>query len=386
MSGYGTLPNEKEFEWEKNAEPRSLLIHMCISFGKQLAALLLLFWQIVHQKALLMTCDARVIGNWVYACEYTKTYVRCFPLLAASVVLLVGNRSMLQQRLYYGLLKRGALLDFKNAKAWHDPLFFILLVCFMQGALHFVLDIFVMEGGPMTHYMEDQGIAVNSTMPHQTIYQEMKHEAENAVKNFALPSAIFFAFLVASYDIEAILVSLSKYFEEDPRIARSTLGNMHILDEDAVLALVPKLSLKTSTAKTTPNAVYNEILQLCPDRDASCHDTKIGIEWRLFSTLWPANILLDPRLIGSDAVQFRHLAITVKCFSVLVMTGTFVYFVMQSWKDFTDVRAGMIEDSTSLFVLILHAGIVAVILQVVVKSLLVVFKPTKLDHELNDST
>jgi len=378
MSGYGTLSHEREFEWEKNGEPTSLLMHMSVSFGKQLAALLLLFWQLIHQKSLLMTCDARIVGLWVYPCEYTKTFVRCFPLVAASVVLLVGNRCMLQQRIYYGLLKRGGLLDFKNTKAWHDPLFFILLVCFFHGICHFLLDCMVKDGGPLAGYMEDHVAAPGMTIAPQSYQSELMHEAENMVKNFALPSMIFFAFLCTSYDIESSLVSLSKYFEEDPQSAKHTASHMQILDEDAVSGMIPHLSLKKSSAETSLHAVYSEITQLCPDRPSSYCGTEI--EWRLFGTLWPSKILLDPRLRGPDAERFRRMAILVKCFSLVVMSYTFGYFAWQAVKDFNDVRAGMWEDSCALFVLLLHAGIVAWILKVVVESLLVVFEPV--DHRI----
>lgn len=374
MSGYGTLSNEKEFAWEKHAEPRSLLFHMAVSFGKQLAALLLLFWQLVHQKSLLMTCDARIVGWYVYPCEYTKTFVRCFPLLAASVVLLVGNRNMLQQRLYYGLLKRGGLLDFKNTNAWRDPLFFILLVCFFHGVCHFVLDCMVKDGSPLENYLMDQAThGGRATPPPQTVQHEIMQEAESMVKNFALPSMIFFAFLYTSYDIEASLVSLSKYFEEDPVFARSTAGTMQVLDEETVHRVIPHLSLKKSSAETNTDAVYSDILLLCPDRPS--HQSDLSIEWRLFGTLWPAKILLDPRINDAGAVKFRRMAVAIKCFSVAEMTFASGYFAWQAIKDIQDVRAGMVEDSCAVVVLVLHACIVAWILKVVVQSLLVILEP-----------
>merc|ERR1719265_495601 len=117
-----------------------------IAAGKNLVALLLLFWQLFKQRTFLMNCDKRVIGNWTYLCEYTKTFIRCFPLLGAIVVLCIASRQLLQQRMYYGLLKRGALLDFSNSKAWYDPLFFMLVISFLHGIGHFTLDLFVQDG------------------------------------------------------------------------------------------------------------------------------------------------------------------------------------------------------------------------------------------------
>jgi len=283
---------------------------------------------------------------------------------------------MLQQRLYYGLLKRGSLLDFKNTKAWHDPLFFILLLCFMHGVLHFALDILIKDGMGQVFVQESTTPAPGASVDEQAMSnrrQEMMHEAENAVKNFALPSMIFFAFLMASYDLEASLVSLSKYFEEDPKVARRAAGEMKVLDEDAVHQIIPHLSLKKSSADTSLDAVYSEILQLCPDKGCE-PDAHTSVDWQIEKRVWPARILLDPRLKGAEAEQFRLLAIAVKFFSVLVMSGTFVYFSYQSWKDFGDVMEGQWEDGVSVVVLVWHAAIVAWILKVVFRSLLVLFE------------
>lgn len=358
-SGYGTLQaGEYTTLWEKAAEPPSLLLHVGIAIAKQLAALLLLFWQIFHYYKLLMRCDSRIVGFWAYPCEYTKTFVRCFPLLAASVVLLVGCRCMLQQRIYYGLLKRGALLDFQNTKAWHDPLFFILLFSFAHSIAHFAMDVFVPDG-------------FNGETGNE---KEMFKEMEAAAKNYILPAMIFFAFLCASYDVEATLVPLSKYFEENPPRARQMASKMPFLDEEEVQAVIPQLGLKTSTADTTLDVVYYDIIKRCPEQPFEEFGDKAQshpLKWQLFETLWPAKVLLDPRLVGPDAIQFRRLFVAVSTFSVAVMLTLFCYFVYQATKDFKDVAMGQHEDMLSLVVLLAHAVVIAWILNAVIRMLMV---------------
>lgn len=354
--GYGSLPppTPATTQWEKKADPYMLLLQVGLAAGKQVIALALLFFQVLNERQLLMTCDSRIIGRWTYLCEYTKTFVRCFPLFAASVTLMVGSRSMLQQRIYYGLLKRDALLDFENTKAWHDPLFYILLLCFVHGVAHFALDLSIDEG-----FGAETG-------------SEKYHEAVNMVKNYILPAMIFFAFLCTSYDVEAILVPLSKYFEEDPVKARQAAGQLKFMDERDVDELIPQLSVKIPHVETTLEATYREIIKRCPehgrapdlDEQKKCTKgfraaAKQLVQWQLLKTMWPSKILLDPQLLDAEAGDFRKVFLTVSGASSLVILGTFVYFVYQAKKDALDVMQGQYEDGVSLAVLCLHAAVIA---------------------------
>lgn len=350
MPGYGTLapPQDEEFQWEKSASPMKLLTSVGISVGKNLVALLLLFWQLFKQRTFLMNCDRRVIGNWTYPCEYTKAYIRCFPLLASIVVLVIAGRQLLQRRLYYGLLKRGALLDFHNTKAWHDPLFFILTLSFLHGIAHFVLDLFVQEGTSMS-----------DLIPGAPAQSESQVELQNMVKHFVLPSVVFFAFLVSSYDLESQLLPISKYFEENPSHARQTAARMPFLDELEVQQVIPKLSLKTSDEKTTLDAVYREIIERTPELAFDSIAKSSGMHWHLVNTLWPSKILLDPRLTCAESREFWWVLLCTSVISSVTFVLVFAYFCYQVWKDTVDVWEGQYEDALSLFVLALHAAVAA---------------------------
>lgn len=352
MPGYGTLspPQEESFQWEKSSTPLQLFIKVGINVGKNVVALLLLFWQLFSQRTFLMNCDKRVVGNWTYPCEYTKSFIRCFPLLAASVVLIIAGRQMLQQRIYYGILKRGALLDFRNTKAWNDPLFFVLMVSFAHGVLHFVLDLFIQDG----YHVKD-------LVPGAPAATEASAEMSSMITKFILPSLVFFAFLASSYDLEAQLVPLSKYFEENPSLARQTAARMPFLDEQEVQKVVPTLALKSLalTEETTLDIVYRELIEKTPELFKDEREASGGIHWHLFSTLWPSKILLDPRVKCDEAKSFRRLYFVMTIISMSIMTAIFVYFCYQVGKDVFDVYQGQYEDACSLFVLFLHAGMAA---------------------------
>jgi len=347
MPGYGTLsPPQEEFQWERRSSPLQLFLSVGINVGKNVVALLLLFWQLFRQRTFLMSCDKRVIGNWTYPCEYTKTFIRCFPLLATICLMIIASRQMLQQRIYYGLLKRGALLDFRNTKAWHDPLFFILVVSFLHGIIHFILDLFVQDG-----------YHAGDLLPGAPARNEMEAEMQNMLKHFILPSVVFFAFLVSSYDLEAQLLPLSKYFEENPSYARQTAARMPFLDEEEVQKVIPRLSLKISSDTTTLDAVYHELIEKTPELFIDEKQEKGGISWHLFKTLWPAKILLDPKLDCDEAKSFRRLLFVTNIVSALLHALVFVYFCYQAYQDVMDVHEGQYEDSMALIVLVAHAAV-----------------------------
>lgn len=352
MEDYGThAPPQRGYEWEKNAAPLQLLISVGLNVGRNLVALLLLFWQLFEHRSFIMTCDSRVIGNWSYLCEYTKAYVRCFPLLGAMVVLMIAFRQLLQQRIYYGLLKRGALLDFHNTKAWQDPLFYILVISFLQGSCHHVLDICI-DDHPYHH---------PDVIPGAPAQSEWQGETRSWVMNSVVPSLVFFAFLVSSYDLESQLVPLSKYFEESPIMARQIAARMPFLDEGEVQKVIPSLSLKTSDEKTTLEAVYREIIEKTPELwedDKQDAKSPKGIQWHLFRTLWPSKVLLDRKLTCVESREFWRLLTFIGAVNNTIMIGVASYFCYRVYEDCVDVYQGQHSDLMGLVVFALHAAVV----------------------------
>merc|ERR1719450_809754 len=94
-----------------------------------------------------MPCNPHEVG-WVatYWCEYSKACVRCFPLMAMVVSLVVAARVMLTRRTFYASLRRGVLIDFENFDPLHDPLFWIVIWSLLSASLHFVLDAWTRSG------------------------------------------------------------------------------------------------------------------------------------------------------------------------------------------------------------------------------------------------
>eukprot|EP00928_Gymnodinium_smaydae_P057972 TRINITY_DN4119_c0_g1_i1.p1 TRINITY_DN4119_c0_g1~~TRINITY_DN4119_c0_g1_i1.p1 ORF type:complete len:205 (+),score=29.32 TRINITY_DN4119_c0_g1_i1:77-691(+) len=132
----------REWSWERRGHAWLLLLDVVALLGRQQMVLTFMVFTVTHSHEYMMSCDERKVGlPMAFLCEYTKAYVRCFPLLAAVVSLMIASRIYLYLRLYYQMLKRGVLVEFDKFEAYMDPMFIILLVMFAHACLHFVLNL-----------------------------------------------------------------------------------------------------------------------------------------------------------------------------------------------------------------------------------------------------
>jgi len=356
---YGTFKDDKKqeaeevvFEWEAKAAPWYLFLNAAIIIGKNLAALLLLFWTLLRGPAAkknLMHCNPMELTTFqVFGCEYTKAFMRAFPLLAGCVTLGIAMRVMVQQRVYYGLLKAGGLLDFKNVEAWRDPLLLVLVFSMLHAIAHFTLKL---------HELVLSGAAVHE-------------ELQQVAINFIAPYVVFMLFLYGSNDIELLLVPLNKFVEEDPEYARKALTSMVYLDEDVVRTDVLSRDVVGDALEDAPSieAVYREVIRAYPEAKAGMLPQEDGfIQFYLQASLWPARMLSDARLSDEKTSSFRLMFHIFLAFCLLVQVMVFCLFFQQAvLKDlYYDVYfGGQRMDVVSAIVLLAHAAFVVWIMQV----------------------
>lgn len=327
-----------QLAWESQGHPWPLLLKATAAVGKQAFALALIVIQIYFssQKENIMSCDDRVIGLPKAAlCEYTKAYVRYFPLLALVVSLMVTARTILHQGIFYRLLKRGAVLDFENSFPLSDPLFQILVGCFIQAVANFALDIISKRGLTLEEIKE--------------LTKKGSHGYQIAIF-YLVPSAIFFVFLWASYDTEAHLVPLSKYFEADDAEARRILGKAPLIKEATAEKIVKDGSC-FHDAFCQAEEVYNALIKEAEEVQASTAEEPQDMSrWRLVSALWSARLLLDPRLGDELSRRFRRMWYVFTAFTVAIMGFVFWFLTWQVVKDFMDVAEGQLPDLAGLVV------------------------------------
>lgn len=307
IATYGATVDEagaqatKVYEWESRGEVMTLVIETAAIIGKQVFALTMIILQVSFNKKYLMDCDDRVIGlGPALACEWTKTYVRCFPLMALVVSLMAASRYLLHHRIYYELLRHKILLNFDNFPGHKDPLFLILVWCALNAFAHFIFNLWKY----FNFDIYNPKTAVQGAMG-----ADFQKELNKVAIFYMIPTGIFLAFLYGSYDTEAQLIPLSKYIEEDPVEMRKVVANMVVLDEQVASRVTEKGHLYDAVEDQCTTAdVFQELVEECRAEQEQHPDKQpdsLGA-WRLVSTQWPAQILLDTRLSDDKADRFRH--------------------------------------------------------------------------------
>lgn len=354
----------KLLQWHALGEPWGLLQSAVLPVLKQCITLGIIIMSVFFSKDYLMSCDPTKYGYTVAAgCEYTKAYVRCFPLLALLVAIMVSSRMFLQHRMYYRLLKHGVLLDIENFSPLSDPLFLCILFCVANAFMHYALLVWTSAGLNLL-----SNVSVTALTSDDLIEQ-----ADDASVFFIGPVVLYVVYLYGAYDTEAGLLPLSKYFEEDPETARKSLAGMEMIEEPATAAAV-RLDICPAAERGELPDDMERLLELLVEKakarqKAAMEDPEAVpplSRWRLVSTMWPAQLLLRGGLADEESRSFRQ---SWYCFCALALAvmGMILYFNMQSLIDkITDVLNGQANtDTVGAIVIALHIAFNMYLIRVV---------------------
>lgn len=346
--------DEHEMQWEQRGGLMRLSLEFASTIGAQSLALAAVINQVYYSRGLLMSCDSRKVGMTVAVlCEYTKAYVRCFPFVAVIVSLIVASRMLLCQRMYYKILKKHAILDFHKFKPFKDQLFLALSWSAFNAFMHFALELSV-----------NHPISAASLFRLGLTEKALLAEIQKVASLYVMPSLVFLAFLYMSYDEEARLLPLSKYFEEDPSLARSTLASMHFLPEHIAARVVARhevkwkdsngnyrtsdqmLTLFVKQCKTYSGIESEELAEGSLDRFSHVH---------LISGMWPGRLLLDDRCADDSSRYFRLYWFGCSAVGTLINVAIIACVVKTSMEKVQDIRDGQTSDVAAVIVQMLHA-------------------------------
>mmetsp|Transcript_11903 Transcript_11903/g.23094 ORF Transcript_11903/g.23094 Transcript_11903/m.23094 type:complete len:398 (-) Transcript_11903:71-1264(-) len=323
------------FEWESRASPWKLLATTLGKVGKSIPALVLLWWTMGYRKEQLMKCDGRIhaIAS-VCLCEYTKAFIRVFPLLAINICAGMVMKLVLQERIYYGLLRAGALLDFENADPKKNLQLWLLVVSLMHGVCHFILKFYTSKAWKTIGWEDDRA------------------EIKAICQVFLVPSFLFIMLFVSAADVEAVLIPLNKFFEEDVEIAPKMLGCLNILEEKQLSSVVQRHDFIAKVqGPPTIRGVYDEIIRAYPKLEEE-EKGPVSMMWEV----WPAILLVDLRLKDDESSAFRRMFAVLLGIIVFVHAVTIAILTCHALKDLLlDFMQGQREDIIPFFVLSSHA-------------------------------
>lgn len=367
VPSYGAAPlhTAKQRQWEELGSPWAIFFRVAAGVGKQYVALALVAAQVTTSKEYLMNCNPHDVGLLMsIGCEYTKASVRCFPLLGMIVTLLVAARWLLHHRIYYEILKHGVICDFENFVPLSDPLFQLLMVYLGGAGLHFLLSMWWAWDLSLNPHN-------NSDNVHKIASGNFLDEVQSLAVFYFAPAVVFMMFLYDSYDTEAMLLPLSKYFEEDPAWARMTLGQAPLIAEAAAATVTREgiiFGASGGRSSGSTRDVYSELTKralvygeggLAQESGQMCDPPPPLSRWRLVSTLWPARVLLDKRLDDEDSRKFRRVWFCFVVFAGVMIIWACFWICFRIAGDIEDVFVkGYRTDAPGLFVEIVTAVIV----------------------------
>lgn len=259
---YGTLPPPSRRDtsampvtWEDWSHPWWLLLQTGTEVGSILFALLCMLFMVWMKDQFCMNCGMDGLELWeTCLCEYTKSYVRLFPLIALVVALAVASRALLRRHFFYQMLKHRVVVRLQSKRPLQDWLFWVLIACLLHVLCHFILDkaIRTRDGRGLVPEEAEQykrQLTEGQFMHLKNSFNRFVKISITDAKMFNLyycaPAICFMAFLWTSYDVEQTLLPLSKFMEGDAEQARDRLTSTSVIDEgDAHRAVKTGLPIK----------------------------------------------------------------------------------------------------------------------------------------------
>lgn len=204
------------------------------------------------------------------------------------------------------------------------------------------------------------------------------HDAHKVAVFYLVPAVVFLLFLFTSYDTEAFLLPLSKYFEDDFEASRMALKRVRFMKEPDAAEKINQ-GLKFQGLDGAPCIIGDAFRELA---DAAATDAPAAVartskhqlraifaqqqmeslaRTQVTWTFWPARLLLDQRLTDQESLRFR----SVWCLFLGVLSAVMLFALFclsgQMFKDSRDVWHGQYCDLAGIMVELCHLVVVVLL-------------------------
>lgn len=372
--------------------PWWLMWESCSGLLTQGIALALLWWHFRHKPLEEVGCKDQ---QYVWFCETTQAHVDGFPLLAAAVCVAVAQRQFLRKRVYYGLLRRGVILDFRAVERQVDPLLVVLAWCLVCAVLHevvFYTPKFKKKSDSMKVGIDDVvKVKVGGDDARKSgrwLEIDLDEDTSTFLLSYCAPCIVFLIFLYNAHQIEPSLVPLNSYYVEDPEEAKRMLKKAVVLDElEAAPAAATELKGQAlddvdtgyqaleQLAKSSPSAATSSWWTSLRSATSSQPASSQPPSWKeaiaarfsslcsfrpwahgLLSVPWPAHLLLQPSLADAASSTLLRTWRVMYSLCILFLSFVCVELGLISWDAWTVALSsrGNIGFFTGAVVLSLH--------------------------------
>ncbi|CAE7718779.1 tetA [Symbiodinium sp. CCMP2456] len=340
--------------WEAEyASPWAILFNTLALVGYQIVAMAIIAYQVFYRRHYVMACIHNELCTWqLWACEYTKAFTRFFPLIAILISMSLARSMILVQRMYYELLRHGAVLQFREYQKDREPVFYILTFCFVQGAANWVLDAFTPTESTDSRYWTEPSPYMSAT---EKLRQGMMY--------LALPMTAFILSIYFTHEPTYYLVPLSRYLHastpEGCQAARRSLAGLVLVHEDFIAPAVKHIEVPVSSdpeaADRATRAVYRELIKTAQDLEGGGSvmmgkKRMIVLKSQITDRFWPARLLFNLELADEGSQQFRLVSRFYDFVCIFAAAVCAFIFIQHAVSEFRDIQRGEIEDSAALVV------------------------------------
>lgn len=347
--------------WESRGTIFGLVIDVFCSSATQFGILITMFLHLRAGDDGLMPCTKE--APWALTqpgtliCEYTKAYVICFPGVSIMLMLLFIGRELLLKRLYYGLLKAGGVLGFRQNLPLTDPLIWVLLWCYVHVLVHFV---FLLCAAIETK--EAQGTA-GQTLQEPVVNKDLIYLLADLIGFIMIPGTLFVVFFYQVYDIEKTLVPLSQYvhdavedsFDED--LGHKELAELNVLQDGVARMLLDEESAQALGIHS--DSRYEEFIEMYK-RERRSHEDMIKKlpslgHVGLLDAMWPLRFMLAVPSHASQAdMGFQSLWLAFCTVVVPVSVWILTFLFIEIRKDIYNVIDGDTKALLAIAVEVAH--------------------------------
>lgn len=276
-------------------------------------------------------------------CWYLSSYIECFPEMTAAVALLLAARNFLHIKLYYSMLAQDAVLVFTSKSFWADWLMKVFIWCWANLVAHcFWISHFVLTYGAKSYI---SGVRLNRGMETDDWFKLLGYNAPSSDWNrvlsllllIVLPSTLFVAFVHSAYDVEMMLLPLSRYFHVAKEREETGTGwkpdatcTLVTMTDTATKALVDDCYEDLVRQSSSPSQLMGNIIERYRSHGEK-YEAVLG-RLHLPGSLWPASLLasFDVVSISQDCFQAVYIWYTVAASLVCAwLVGKMILFSVQ---------------------------------------------------------
>eukprot|EP00929_Paragymnodinium_shiwhaense_P109909 TRINITY_DN76503_c0_g1_i1.p1 TRINITY_DN76503_c0_g1~~TRINITY_DN76503_c0_g1_i1.p1 ORF type:complete len:409 (+),score=80.12 TRINITY_DN76503_c0_g1_i1:144-1370(+) len=355
------VPFDQGRAWESRGSILGLLIDVGGATASQLIMLVPMVANSLSKDGTFMSCDETLhpvlkTPTMLFLCEYLTAFALVFPVLAATAIMLLIGRNLLQKRFYYGMLQAGGVVTFAQNNVFKEIIFWVIVVSYVHCLGYLALVIYVcrregnfyVSNGSLV-MGENEGLMIGS-----------------CISLLLLPGALFTVFFFCAYDVEYTLVPLSQYVHDAHDVAKSEAADVvdptglsqleNIHDSHMCMLLQEKEAELLATAGDH-EAKFRETLEVYRSERAELRKRELS-SIGLFESFWPGRLLLKPVVQGEAGGYFKVLWFTIVSVFLLVFLCLIGYLLVLIAVDLWRISKGDVLVLGSTAVLLVHLIVV----------------------------